>query len=268
VNPLIILLATTLPEGRVFGMDVQALISAAITLISLAVTAFFLRLILYKPLQKFLAARSERINDQVKSAELYMAEAQGLLEQYEGQIKNAEAEREKILAQANKLAEKQGEDIIAEARREAAALKNLAESEIERERRRINDEMQRAIIQVAASLSKKFITLSIDEQVQERLFHEAVSRLDEFQWYSRGNTEITAHIVSAKELSESQIDYLRQKLSEKTGMDVILSIKINPAELGGFSIHLDGHLIDNTIRRQLSEIRDGILRGIDNESES
>ena len=57
----IILLAQAVPEGRVFGLDSQTLISIGIQLFNGSILAVALAFILYNPVKDFMEKRREKI---------------------------------------------------------------------------------------------------------------------------------------------------------------------------------------------------------------
>ena len=75
------------------------------------------------------------------------------------------------------------------------------------------------------------------------------------------NAEITtAHVVSAATLSEAQLCALADMLSKKLNKQVEISPGIDPSLLGGLYIQVDGRVIDHTVKKQLSDIKENIKR--------
>jgi len=68
----------------------------------------------------------------------------------------------------------------------------------------------------------------------------------------------TASVVSATELSAKQLSVLKDVLSNKLYKEVEISAKVDSSLLGGLYIHVEGHIIDNSIKKQLSEMRKSI----------
>lgn len=71
----------------------------------------------------------------------------------------------------------------------------------------------------------------------------------------------TASVVSATPLSQRQIDRIKDMLSKKLDKQVDIQATTNPALIGGLYIHVDGYLIDRTIRKQLNDMRESIKEG-------
>lgn len=73
---------------------------------------------------------------------------------------------------------------------------------------------------------------------------------------------VTAKVVSAKPLTEQQIDALKKVLARQLEMQVELDLSVNPNVLGGFYIEVDGWIFDGTIRSRLNNIKYRLKREI------
>ncbi|MGI6161242.1 MAG: ATP synthase F1 subunit delta [Christensenellales bacterium] len=82
---------------------------------------------------------------------------------------------------------------------------------------------------------------------------------------NRHTGKMVASVVSASQLSERQLSKLHAVLSEKTNKQVELLPRVDASLLGGFYIHLNGYLIDRTVRTQLSNMKESLKRGGANE---
>lgn len=77
---------------------------------------------------------------------------------------------------------------------------------------------------------------------------------------------IEAKVVSAKALTEKQIETIRIALSKKTHMQVEVKATVDPDVIGGFYVLIDGHIFDGTVRSELNTMRERLERGIMNDS--
>lgn len=66
---------------------------------------------------------------------------------------------------------------------------------------------------------------------------------------------VYASVESATELSEQTLEKIVQKLSSKLNKQVIVDAKVSPQLLGGLKISVSGHVIDSTIKTQISELK-------------
>ena len=91
---------------------------------------------------------------------------------------------ENILSDARTKAVKREQEIIAEAKEEADALKNRAMVDIQREQEKAKDEIKKQIIEVSSIMASKFVAVSINQSQQDKLVDEVISDLGEVKWLS------------------------------------------------------------------------------------
>jgi F-type H+-transporting ATPase subunit delta len=72
-----------------------------------------------------------------------------------------------------------------------------------------------------------------------------------------------AKVVSAKALTEEQIESISMILSGKINMEIKIKSKVDPDVIGGFYILLDGRIFDCTVRSELNSMRERLKRGIE-----
>ncbi|NLT57340.1 MAG: ATP synthase F0 subunit B [Clostridiales bacterium] len=173
---------SALPEGRLFGLDRQLLISVVIQLFNACVLAVALSVILYKPVQQFLNDRTKRVRDQMERAAYDTTQAKRLKLQYEEKLREIEQERLRVLEEARAQAAERGAQTLEQAKREAATTRARAEADARREQERVEEEMRVRIIEVAAALAEKFVSHTIDQDTQDRLFRETMAELEETTW--------------------------------------------------------------------------------------
>ena len=84
------------------------------------------------------------------------------------------------------------------------------------------------------------------------------------EYIERANRQlgrVQAKIVSAKALTDTQIESIRVVLSKQTGMQVQVKATVDPDVIGGFYILIDGRIFDGTIRSELNIMRECLKRG-------
>ena len=70
---------------------------------------------------------------------------------------------------------------------------------------------------------------------------------------------VEGELISAVELEEKQVNAIKQHLENMLGKNVQLSTKIKPDILGGFVVRVQDVVIDNSIRLQLSKLREKLM---------
>jgi len=101
-----------------------------ITIINITILFFILRAILFKPVTKFMAERTNRIHESIDQAEKNKSESRKLLAEYEEKLRNAEAQAQEILKSARENAERQAEQIVAGGKLEAESIVAAAHEHI------------------------------------------------------------------------------------------------------------------------------------------
>lgn len=102
-----------------------------------------------------------------------------------------------------------------------------------------------------------FLYLVIDKNRESFLIPALTEFIATGESYNR---KTTANVVSAAELGQHQLAALKDMLSKKLNKQVEIQSQVDPSVLGGFYIHVDGYLIDRTVRKQLSDMKYAIKR--------
>lgn len=182
MNNLIVILNQSVPEGRVFGLDVQTLTDIGIQLFNAAILAVILAYLLYNPVKEFMQARRAKIEGQIEDADNTMTEAQELIIEYEKKLAGIEEERIEILESARQSANKEREAIRRDLDKEVEAIRSRAHQSAEAERKRLQEEARVYIIDNANLIAEKFIQEKITAEDHERLIDDAIGQLEESSW--------------------------------------------------------------------------------------
>ena len=76
----------------------------------------------------------------------------------------------------------------------------------------------------------------------------------------------TAYITAVTELDEEQAETLIGVLSRKLSKEVELEVTVDPSVIGGFSVYVDGYLIDRTVKKQLQDMKTSVKRSMAHDS--
>ena len=164
--------------GRLFGLDLQLLLDAAITAVNVFILFILLSYILYNPVRTMLKKRQDKITSDRETAESDKAEALALKKEYE------DKEAESILSEARKVAMHNEQKIVDEAKQEAARIIERANAEAELEKQRVADEVKQQIISVAAVMASKFVAKAMDDQENDALIEQTLNEMGENTWLS------------------------------------------------------------------------------------
>ncbi|MBR2531002.1 MAG: F0F1 ATP synthase subunit B [Lachnospiraceae bacterium] len=169
---------------RLFDLDFQLLHDAVITAVAVFVLFPFMSYMLFKPTRELLKKRQERIQADLDSAASDREEANGLKNEYEAKMAQAQKDADAVLSEARQKAVKNEEQIIAQAKDEAANIIRQARTEAELEKQKAADEVKTQIIDVASLMAGKVVAASIDMNVQDSLIEETLKEVGESTWQS------------------------------------------------------------------------------------
>ncbi len=164
-------------------LNQNTLVQVGIQILNTVILCLVLSWLLYTPALKFLNARKEKISSQIDSAEKKLADADKLKTEYEEKLKNIEAEKLSILDAARTAANKNSQQIIAEARTEAESIRNRAMLDIQREQEKAKDEMKNQIVEISSLISGKFIAANMSDEEKRSLIDNTISDLEGVQWH-------------------------------------------------------------------------------------
>ncbi|NLZ96007.1 MAG: ATP synthase F0 subunit B [Bacteroidales bacterium] len=175
-------MAQAVPEGRLFGLDLQTVISIGIQLLNGIILAVALGFILYIPVKEFMQKRSERIQSKIDDSDSTMVKANELIVEYDAKIRNIDKERIEILEDARIKAVYESKTILGKAKQEAIEIKKRSLESVSTDKKRLQEETRLYIIELASLMAEKYITQTIDDETQEKIYVETLAQLEETQW--------------------------------------------------------------------------------------
>jgi F-type H+-transporting ATPase subunit delta len=73
---------------------------------------------------------------------------------------------------------------------------------------------------------------------------------------ARWKGEVTAEVIVAEKLSDAHLEALKDALRSVTGEKTVdLSVKIDPAIIGGLAVKLGSRMVDSTLRTKLNSMK-------------
>ena len=124
-------------------------------------------------------SRSVTIGLVGKYVQKLRTEAEAMKAEYEQNLQNARTEANQIVTSAQKTAAARGEEIVGEARAQAAALKQKAEADIAQERKKAVNEVKDEIGGMAMEIASKVVEREIKEADHKDLIDEFIKNVGE-----------------------------------------------------------------------------------------
>lgn len=170
--------------SRIFGLDLQLLVDAAITAIAVFILFLFLSKLLFNPVRTLLEKRQEKVVADLEDARKAKDESVRIKEEYEDKLKNVNKEAEGILSETRKKALLQEKEIVEEAKEEAHRIRVRADKEIALEKNKVKDEVKQEMITIASAMAGKIVQTSISAQQQDSLIEETLKEMGDSTWQS------------------------------------------------------------------------------------
>ena len=177
-----ILLTEVQGMARLFDLDWQLIADACLMMIAIFVLFLLMSYLLFNPARKLLSDRKEKIRSELETARQNMEEAHRLKEEYETKLKEIDREAEEILSEARRKALSNENQIVAQAKEEAARILERARVEAELEKQKLSDEVKIESIADASVMAGKVVAASIDTSVQNQLIDETLKEMGEKTW--------------------------------------------------------------------------------------
>ena len=135
--------------------------------------------LLLNPVKKVIAERKVKADSQIADAQKLRTEAEAMKAEYEQNLQNARTEANQIVAAAQKTAAARSEELLGEARAQAAALKQKAEADIAQERKKAVNEVKDEIGGMAMEIASKVVEREIREADHKDLIDEFIKNVGE-----------------------------------------------------------------------------------------
>lgn len=169
---------------------------------------------------------------------------------------NAEAEAEKILAQARAEAQKvideargRGEEVAGtieqDARQEAAKIQYDAQNEAVAIRNQELGNLREQVLNISVAVAGRILDESISKTKQKSLVDSFIADLPEGATGLSGSVEV----VSAMPLTDAE----QKKVQSSIGADET-EFTVDPSILGGLIVRWSGGMVDGSVRSQLNEL--------------
>ena len=133
----------------------------------------------WKPILSQIEQREKDIADHVEKAEQRQARADELAAEYEQKLNDYQARHEELLAQARKDAAAASEELLTKARAEARDISRRAQEEIASAQARAQDELRQQTAEMAARIARQVLAEDLDEARQQDLLRKAARQIAE-----------------------------------------------------------------------------------------
>jgi F-type H+-transporting ATPase subunit b len=126
-----------------------------ITIANIALFVFVMKRLLWKPMKKFMDARTRKVKEELDAAATARSVAEELKARYEGLLAEAEKEAEAMVKEGVERGKEEGKAILAKAEADAVEIRHRAEERAAFELRRAHDELAGEVAALALAAASR-----------------------------------------------------------------------------------------------------------------
>lgn len=149
--------------------------------VNFLILAAILRALAYEPVAKMLKQRSDKIKETIKKADDDKKAAEETLKQYKSQLADAQKRAAEIVEKAEVTARQERDALVAETKKEIERLKQNAQLEIQNERSRAFEQMQKEIVTLSLAAAEKIVEKNLTSKENDKLVSDFIAGLDNIE---------------------------------------------------------------------------------------
>ena len=218
-------------------------IDLAIHVVNILVLYVLLRLLLFKPVKKFLNKRQERVAAEMNEASSAREEAEKEKAEYDAKLANAKTQCDAILADGYKESQEHAQSVVDEAKHEAENLMEQARLEAQEYKQKVMDAAKDELADIAVDMAGR--VLRFDEETKKHIVS--------------GNTAKVGRksgvLKLAIQAGEQEISAITAKLEAILGTQLDLTVEVDESLIGGYAAFVDGKVYDFSYAAQLDSMK-------------
>ena len=143
-----------------------------ISLCNLFLLFLLFKKFLFKPVKNVLEKRQTELDTSYEKAAMVQAQADEHKRTWEDKLAAANSEADAILQNATENARRRGDKIVSEAQMRADGMIRVAQTEVELERRKADEDMKREIVVLSSALAEKMLGREIKDEDHRAMIDE------------------------------------------------------------------------------------------------
>ena len=159
---------------ELISLDIWHIVASVLNLLILTL---ILKRFLFKPVQKTLEDRQGQVDRIYREAEDSRAKAEEDKALYSEKLAGAVEEAEGIVRSANQRADRQSDEILADANRRAAETVKRAEEEIEQARKKAMDELKNEVAELSVEIAENVVGRELNGEDHRELIDSFIDNL-------------------------------------------------------------------------------------------
>jgi F-type H+-transporting ATPase subunit b len=238
----------------------------ALQTVNVLVLIWILARFFFRPIADLIAKRQEEMNKLFADAEAAGKQAAAARNEAEKARGEIAAERDRLLAEAQKAAQAEKAKLLEQAAQDVAKLRRESEAAIARDRAAAEQQLIDHASTLSLDIARRLLARLPANLALEAFLAALCAEIGKLAPEARNGFDAAAasgrpiEVVTAAALSETETRAVREALSQAFGRDLPLSFRSDPSLLAG--IELQGHnvILRNSWRADLDKIREELSR--------
>lgn len=151
------------------------------TLCNLLILCLVFKHFLFGRVHKILEERQNDVSETYSKADKALLNAKNLENEYTGLMEGAKEESAEMIKAASKKAQLRSEEIILDAKKEASAILAKAGEDVEREKKRAQNELRGEISELAVLVAQKVVEKEITEADHEKFIDDFIENVGDLK---------------------------------------------------------------------------------------
>ena len=215
---------------------------------------------LNRPLRKVVAERRAKIEEETDQAKRTLEEAEALRAENEAKLREIDAQKQRMIAEARAQAEEAAEHITSEARKQAGVQSGVAERELARQKQEALKALENDLVSLGLDLGRKTLSVLTDQDLEERLLERLASSLAEMR--REDETRALAakpgapvDVDTARALSADEEARIAQLISENVDAPCECAFHVDPELVAGVRVRFENVIVESSIAGVLADFR-------------
>lgn len=241
-------------------------------IINFLITAYVLGRFVFRPLMAQAQERTARREELLEEAREERQETAALREEWESRVSQAEEQAASIVEEAQEDAERERKAVLQEAEEEVERILAEAYTDAARVRQQAVEEFHREMLDAILDISGMVIRQvapeevhrSLVQQLSDRIWEMGRSEMERVESLRRslGERTPTAHVMTARSLSQELRSTLARTFTALADRNVNLDIEVDPDLVAGARVRLGDLVVDNSIAGELHALEGDAERAL------
>ena len=214
-------------------------------IINFGIIALVLTAILWNPARNMLDVRAQKIQKGLEDAAAAAKARQNAEAEADKILAEARSERQKLLEEARQAGDDVRKQIEAEARQEAERIRAEGRQEAQAARNTALADVRDQVLQISSAVAGRVLQENIDAKKQSKLVSDFFAAVPEGAKNMSGNVEVT----SAMPLSDAEKKSLESAIKADS-----YTYNVDPSILGGLIVRGQDKVVDGSVRGNLGEL--------------